>query len=122
MTNNEQLVADNFQRFLDGDLEGIKATWSEDSQWHGLNASSAGMTLGRDDYFSMLASFADAVPDYGVAVKSVTGFGEYLVLVHLDSWGTGIQPGGGLVIYRIDGGEIVANWVVTGGADANAPF
>ena len=122
MTNNEQLLADNHQRFLDGDLDGIKATWSADARWFGLSAVAAGATLDRDDYFSMLASFVEAVPDYGLTVKSVTGHGEHLVVVDLDTWGTGIQPGGGITIYRVEDGQIVALWVITGGADSTAPF
>lgn len=121
MTNNQQLIAHNCQRFLDGDLDAAKATWSPDSQWHGLAPSNV-MTLGRDDYFSMLTSFFAAVPDYGFSPKSVTGYGDRLVVLDVDSWGTDIQPGGGLMVFRIDNGQIVACAALSGQADPAGPF
>ena len=120
---NKRLIADNFERFAAGDIAGVMSTWADDAEWHILDANPWQGTHTKAEYFTkVLAEISVGRDDYRLNVESIAEFGTELVVVHVTSTGTNIDPGGGLVIYRVVADKVVEGWALSRGRDANLPF
>ena len=117
------VVRGTFERFAAGDVESVMATWADDAEWHVLDAGPLRGSYSKLDYFTkVLPEFAASHEDYELTVESVTAHGPELVVVHVRSTGSNIDPDGGLMIYRVVDGEIVEGWALSRGRDARLPF
>lgn len=123
---NAAVIRENFARFERGEGEAVYATWSPDAVWHGLDAGRFHGSLSRDEYFAMLARWAEEVPDYRYEVALCEPCGPELVVVHLRSSGTTpegpIEPGGGVMVFRLEDGLVVECWAVSRGSAGGRGF
>ena len=123
MEANERVVRGVFESFSRGDAASAREAWAPDGVWHGLDAGPLRLDLVRDDYFEMLGRWAAGVRDYRFELRMCEACGPALVVVHLDSSGTTAQgplpEGGGVMVFRLDGGQIVECWTVSRGAAAD---
>lgn len=124
---NAELIRSNFERFLAGDVAAVLVTWADHAVWHILDCNRYEGEYTKHEYFALLTkAWVEDVSGYELRVLSVQPFGDHLVVVHVESSGTTIDgpidPGGGLMIYRLDDGLIVEGWAVSKGQDATTAF
>ena len=109
-------------RQADG-YEAARAYWADDAVWHITGSHQGAGDYSPDGYLDFQARWREDHPSYAAQVREMSGFGDELAILLVESRG-GPSPGvaSGVAIFRVVNGRIVEGWAIPAFASGRHPF